>query len=97
VASSSAHILREYERGVVFRLGRLSELKGPGVVLPAPYVNRLVRVSLRTITLQVPPQGVISWDNVPARVTAAAYFRVVNPNSRSSRSKTCSRQPSQIA
>ncbi len=80
VASASVHVLREYERGVVFRLGRLSELKGPGVVVLAPYVNRLVRVSLRTVTLQVPPQEVITRDNVPARVTAVAYFRVVDPN-----------------
>jgi regulator of protease activity HflC (stomatin/prohibitin superfamily) len=80
LASASVHILREYERGVVFRLGRVSELTGPGVVVLAPFVNRLVRVSLRTVTLQVPPQEVITRDNVPARVTAVAYFRVVDPN-----------------
>jgi regulator of protease activity HflC (stomatin/prohibitin superfamily) len=80
LASSSVHILREYERGVVFRLGRLSDLKGPGVVLLAPFVNRLVRVSLRTVTLQIPPQEVITRDNVPARVAAVAYFRVIDPN-----------------
>ena len=80
VAAGSVHILREYERGVVFRLGRLSELRGPGVVVLAPFVNRLVRVSLRTVTLQVPPQEVITRDNVPARVAAVAYFRVVDPN-----------------
>ena len=80
LAGNSVHILREYERGVVFRLGRLSELKGPGVVLLAPFINRLVRVSLRTVTLQVPPQEVITRDNVPARVTAVAYFRVIDPD-----------------
>ena len=77
---ASVRVLREYERGVVFRLGRLIELKGPGVVLLIPFLDRLVRVSLRTVTLQVPPQEVITRDNVPARVTAVAYFRVVDPN-----------------
>ena len=80
LAAMSVRVLREYERGVVFRLGRLSDLKGPGVVLLAPFVDRLVRVSLRTVTLQVPPQEVITRDNVPARVTAVAYFRVVDPD-----------------
>jgi regulator of protease activity HflC (stomatin/prohibitin superfamily) len=79
-AAASVHVLREYERAVVFRLGRLSGLKGPGVIVLAPFVNRLVRVSLRTVTLQVPPQEVITRDNVPARVTAVTYFRVVDPN-----------------
>jgi regulator of protease activity HflC (stomatin/prohibitin superfamily) len=80
LAAASVRVLREYERGVVFRLGRLSELKGPGVVLLIPFVDRLVRVSLRTVTLQVPPQEVITRDNVPARVTAVAYFRVIDPD-----------------
>ncbi len=80
LGSASVRVLREYERGVVFRLGRLIELKGPGVVLLIPFLDRLVRVSLRTVTLQVPPQEVITRDNVPARVTAVAYFRVVDPN-----------------
>ena len=79
-ASASIRVLREYERGVVFRLGRLSTLKGPGVIVLIPFVDRLVRVSLRTVTLQVPPPEVITRDNVPARVTAVAYFRVVDPN-----------------
>jgi regulator of protease activity HflC (stomatin/prohibitin superfamily) len=73
-------ILREYERGVVFRLGRLLDQKGPGVVLLIPFVDRLVRVSLRTVTQQIPPQEVITRDNVPARVTAVTYFHVVDPN-----------------
>jgi regulator of protease activity HflC (stomatin/prohibitin superfamily) len=80
VAAASVRILREYERGVVFRLGRLLPQKGPGVVLLIPFVDRLVRVSLRTVTLQVPAQDVITHDNVPARVTAVTYFRVVDPN-----------------
>jgi len=80
VAAASVRVLREYERGVVFRLGRLSDLKGPGVVALVPFVDRLEKVSLRTVTLQIPPQEVITRDNVPARVTAVAYFRVVDPN-----------------
>ena len=73
-------ILREYERGVVFRLGRLLEPpKGPGVVFLIPIVDRIVKVDLRTITLNIPPQEVITKDNVPARVNAVAYFRIVDP------------------
>src|SRR5882724_4458597 len=73
-------ILREYERGVVFRLGRLLDPpKGPGVVFLIPIVDRLVKVDLRTITLNIPPQELITKDNVPARVNAVAYFRIVDP------------------
>jgi regulator of protease activity HflC (stomatin/prohibitin superfamily) len=72
-------ILREYERGVVFRLGRLLAQKGPGVVFLIPIVDRIVKVDLRTITLNIPPQDVITKDNVPARVNAVAYFRIVAP------------------
>jgi regulator of protease activity HflC (stomatin/prohibitin superfamily) len=73
-------VLREYERGVIFRLGRLfPEPKGPGVVFLIPIVDRLVRVDLRTVTLTVPPQEVITKDNVPAKVNAVAYFRIVDP------------------
>ena len=79
-AAASVRILREYERGVVFRLGRLLPQKGPGLVYLIPFVDRLVRVSLRTVTLRVPAQDVITRDNVPARVTAVTYFRVVDPN-----------------
>ena len=79
-AGASVRILREYERGVVFRLRRLIEQKGPGVVLLIPAVDRLVRVSLRTVTLTIPAQEVITRDNVPARVTAVTYYRVVDPN-----------------
>jgi regulator of protease activity HflC (stomatin/prohibitin superfamily) len=80
LAGASVRILREYERGVVFRLGRLLDQKGPGVVLLIPWIDRMVRVSLRTITQQIPPQEVITRDNVPARVTAVTYFHVVDPN-----------------
>jgi regulator of protease activity HflC (stomatin/prohibitin superfamily) len=72
-------ILREYQRGVVFRLGRLLEPKGPGVAFLIPIVDRIVKVDLRTITLTIPPQEVITKDNVPARVNAVAYFRIVDP------------------
>jgi regulator of protease activity HflC (stomatin/prohibitin superfamily) len=78
--ASSVRVLREYERGVVFRLGRLMDQRGPGLVMLLPPVDRMVRISLRTVTLTVPPQEVITQDNVPARVTAVCYYRVVDPN-----------------
>jgi len=78
--ASSVRVLREYERGVVFRLGRLMDLRGPGLVLLIPSLDRLVRMSLRTVTLAVPPQEIITRDNVPARVTAVAYYRVIDPS-----------------
>src|SRR5579864_8748238 len=72
--------MREYERGVMFRLGRLlTPPRGPGIVWKIPLVDQLVKVDLRTITLQIPPQEVITKDNVPARVNAVAYFRIVDP------------------
>src|SRR5205809_3937955 len=74
-------VAREYERGIVFRLGRLlPEPKGPGLFILIPIVDRMVKVDLRTITLNIPPQEVITRDNVPARVNAVAYFRIVDPN-----------------
>jgi regulator of protease activity HflC (stomatin/prohibitin superfamily) len=79
LAAASVRILREYERAVVFRLGRVINQKGPGLILLIPAVDRMVRVSLRTVTLRIPPQEVITRDNVPARVTAVAYFRVIDP------------------
>jgi regulator of protease activity HflC (stomatin/prohibitin superfamily) len=79
LAGASVRVLREYERGVVFRLGRLIEHKGPGLVLLIPAVDRMVRVSLRTVTLRIPPQEVITRDNVQVRVAAVAYFRVIEP------------------
>jgi regulator of protease activity HflC (stomatin/prohibitin superfamily) len=73
-------VAREYERGVIFRLGRLlPNPKGPGLFLLIPVVDRMVKVDLRTITLNVPPQEVITKDNVPVRVNAVAYFRIVDP------------------
>ncbi|AOW93102.1 hypothetical protein BFN03_11800 [Rhodococcus sp. WMMA185] len=78
LAGSAIRVLREYERAVVFRLGRLVELKGPGLVLLIPAIDRMERVSLRTVTLRIPVQEVITHDNVPAKVTAVAYFRVVD-------------------
>ncbi|MEK6251475.1 MAG: slipin family protein [Actinomycetota bacterium] len=80
VAGSAVRILREYERGVIFRLGRLIAQKGPGLILLIPIVDRMVRVDLRTVTLNIPPQEVITRDNVPASVTAVTYFRVIDPN-----------------
>jgi regulator of protease activity HflC (stomatin/prohibitin superfamily) len=77
---TSVRILREYERGVIFRLGRLIAQKGPGLILLIPLVDRMVKVDLRTVTLNVPPQEVITRDNVPCRVNAVAYFRVVDSN-----------------
>ncbi len=77
---SAIRVLREYERGVIFRLGRLVALKGPGLILLIPVIDRMVRVDLRTVTLNVPPQEVITRDNVPSRVNAVAYFKVVDPN-----------------
>jgi len=79
--TSAIKVAREYERGIVFRLGRLlPEPKGPGLFILIPIVDRMVRVDLRTITLNIPPQEVITKDNVPARVNAVAYFRIVDPN-----------------
>src|SRR3954454_4328285 len=79
-AISAIKVLREYERGIVFRLGRLlPEPKGPGLIWLIPVVDRMVRVDLRTITLNIPPQEVITKDNVPVRVNAVAYFRIVKP------------------
>ena len=77
---SAIKIAREYERGIIFRLGRLlPEPKGPGLFILIPVVDRMVKVDLRTITLNIPPQEVITKDNVPAKVNAVAYFRIVEP------------------
>jgi hypothetical protein len=79
-AGASIRVLREYERGVVFRLGRLMQQRGPGLILLVPTIDRMVRVSLRTVTLTIPPQETITRDNIPVRVTAVAYYRVIDPN-----------------
>jgi regulator of protease activity HflC (stomatin/prohibitin superfamily) len=78
LAGASVRVLREYERGVVFRLGRVTNQRGPGVIFLLPAIDRMVRVSLRTVTLEIPAQELITRDNVPARVTAVAYYRVVD-------------------
>ena len=78
---AAVKVAREYERGVIFRLGRLLPTpKGPGLFLLIPIIDRMVRVDLRTVTLNVPPQEVITKDNVPVRVNAVAYFRIVDAN-----------------
>ena len=79
IAAASVRVLREYERGVVFRLGRVTSQRGPGLILLVPGIDRMVRVSLRTVTLKIPAQEIITRDNVPARVTAVAYYRVIDP------------------
>jgi regulator of protease activity HflC (stomatin/prohibitin superfamily) len=79
ILSNAIKVLREYERGVVFRLGRLIRAKGPGIILLIPIVDRMVRVSLRTVVLDVPPQDVITQDNVSIKVNAVVYFRVIDP------------------
>lgn len=76
---ASIRILREYERGVVFRFGRLKGAKGPGIFMIIPFVDKMIKVDLRTVTLDVPPQDVITKDNVPVKVNAVCYFKVMNP------------------
>ena len=79
--STAIKILREYERGVIFRLGRVLERpKGPGIVIIIPVIDKLVKVSLRLVTMDVPPQDVITKDNVSVKVNAVIYFRVMDPN-----------------
>jgi regulator of protease activity HflC (stomatin/prohibitin superfamily) len=80
LAASAIKILREYERGVIFRLGRLIGAKGPGIIFIIPGVDKLLRISLRTVTLDVPPQDVITHDNISIKVNAVVYFRVMDPN-----------------
>ncbi|MBI4685075.1 MAG: slipin family protein [Nitrospirae bacterium] len=77
--SSAIKILREYERGVVFRLGRIIPVKGPGLVIIIPIIDKLVRVSLRTVTMDVPPQDIITRDNITVKVNAVIYFRPIDP------------------
>src|SRR5262245_21938404 len=78
--SMAIKVLNEYERGVVFRLGRVVGARGPGLIILIPIVERMVRIDMRTVTLDVPPQDVISRDNVTIKVNAVVYFRVVEPN-----------------
>ncbi|MDD3819041.1 MAG: slipin family protein [Actinomycetota bacterium] len=76
---SAIKILKEYERGVIFRFGRLKGVKGPGIFLLIPFVDKMTKVDLRTVTMDVPPQDVITRDNVPVKVNAVVYFRVMDP------------------
>ena len=94
---TSVRVLREYERGVVFRLGRLMDQRGPGLILLVPSIDRMVRISLRTVTLTVPPQEIITRDNVPARVTAVAYYRVIDPRRAVTEVESFDRATMQIA
>jgi regulator of protease activity HflC (stomatin/prohibitin superfamily) len=80
LAASAIKILREYERGVIFRLGRLIGAKGPGIIFIIPGIDKLLRISLRTVTMDIPPQDVITRDNVSIKVNAVVYFRVMDPN-----------------
>lgn len=79
ILANAIRILREYERGVVFRLGRLIGVKGPGIILLWPFIDKMVKVSLRTVVMDVPPQDIITQDNVSLKVNAVVYFRVVQP------------------
>ena len=80
VAASAIKILKEYERGVIFRLGRLIGAKGPGIIFIIPGIDKLMRISLRLVTLDIPPQDVITRDNISIKVNAVVYFRVMDPN-----------------
>ena len=77
--ASAIKVLREYERGVIFRLGRVIKTKGPGLIILIPLIDKMVKVSLRTVTMDVPPQDVITRDNVSVKVNAVIYFRVMDP------------------
>ena len=79
ILANAVRILREYERGVVFRLGRLMSVRGPGLILLIPIIDKMVKVSLRTVVMDVPPQDIITEDNVSIKVNAVVYFRVVQP------------------
>ena len=95
--ASTVKVVREYERGVVFRLGRLVGPRGPGLILLVPFIERMQRIDLRTVTLDIPAQEVITRDNVTVRVNAVAYFRVVDPNAAIVNVTDYNRATSQIA
>src|ERR1700748_1406509 len=97
LAGASVRVLREYERGVIFRLGRVIEKKGPGLIFLTPAVDRMGRVSLRTATHTAPPQDVSTRDTVPVRVDAVVYFRVVDPDSAVVQVENFHKATSQIA
>ena len=77
---SGVKILKEYERAVIFRLGRMVEPRGPGITYVIPVIEKMIRVDLRTVTMDIPPQDVITRDNVSVKVNAVLYFRVLDPN-----------------
>ena len=77
--AAAIRILREYERGVIFRLGRLVGARGPGLIILIPIIDKMVKTSLRTVVMDVPPQDVITKDNVSVQVNAVIYFRIINP------------------
>jgi len=79
ILSNALRVLREYERGVIFRLGRMVGVKGPGLIILIPVIDRMVKISLRTVVMDVPPQDVITRDNVSVKVNAVVYFRVMDP------------------
>ncbi len=97
VLASTVKIVKEYERGVVFRLGRLVGPRGPGLILLVPFVERMQKIDLRTVTLDIPAQEVITRDNVTVRVNAVAYFRVLDPNAAIVNVTDYNRATSQIA
>jgi regulator of protease activity HflC (stomatin/prohibitin superfamily) len=97
VLLASVKIVREYERGVVFRLGRLVGPRGPGLILLLPFIERMMKVDLRTVTMDVPSQEVITRDNVTVRVNAVSYFRVIDPSSAVTNVTDFIRATSQIA
>src|ERR671931_1338181 len=80
IAGAAVKVVQEYERGVIFRLGRLVGARGPGLFFIIPFVDRMVKVDLRVVTMEVPPQEIITRDNVTMRVSAVLYFRVVDPS-----------------
>ena len=97
VLAATVKVVKEYERGVVFRLGRLVGPRGPGLILLVPFIERMQKIDLRTVTLDVPAQEVITRDNVTVRVNAVAYFRVVDPNAAIVNVTDYNRATSQIA
>lgn len=97
VLASTIKVVKEYERGVVFRLGRLVGPRGPGLILLVPFIERMQKIELRTVTLDIPAQEVITRDNVTVRVNAVAYFRVVDPNAAIVNVTDYNRATSQIA
>jgi regulator of protease activity HflC (stomatin/prohibitin superfamily) len=96
-AASAVKIVQEYERGVIFRLGRIQGAKGPGLFFIVPIIDKMTRIDLRTITMEVPPQEVITRDNVTVKVTAVVFFRIVNPNDAVTKVMDYMRATSQIS